>query len=163
MEDNDAVPTPGERAEAQQELRELCAGLPSFCRGLDSADWHLSDGAGRWTVAGILEHLTIIEGRVNALIAAQLTGPAEPNWALTAGKEALFSRVATGEQKIEAPSFAQPAYARAPAELMREYERVHPRGLARTRRVHAPLQHQVRSVHMPQRRRNRRGVDPISY
>lgn len=123
VQSNDAFSTAAERALAQTVLRDSHDELVSHCQSLDAGAWEASDGPGRWTVRGILEHLAIIEQRITTLTQAMLAQPPESHWReLTAAKDAELAEVASAARKIEAPEILHPTNSRSAPELLKEFQ-----------------------------------------
>lgn len=143
----DAIPSAAERAHAQRELTASRDELLDFCATLPPGHpaWQARLRDDSWTVAGILEHLTIVEQRVGTLMQAMLAQPPDPNWReLTAGKEAAMPALAAGAQKITAPPVLHPQGRPVP-ELLAEYRQHRDTNLALASRDDLPLKHCIRN------------------
>ena len=73
--------------------------------------WAKKPAPERWSVAEIVEHLSLVEPMLFGLAQQALAQPADPNWALVAGQmttEQQLGFLANRGQKFQAPEPAQP-------------------------------------------------------
>lgn len=93
-------------------LQTTAEEFEAAARAIPEARWNLSPGAGGWSPAEVIEHLTLVEVSTGKLIAKRLFAePAsEDLLAETAGKdEVLRQRLLDRELKVEAPDFVVPS------------------------------------------------------
>ena len=89
---------------SRRELEELVAATPDEL-------WALKPAPERWSVAEIVEHLSLVEPMLFGMAQQALAQPADPNWALVAGQmttEQQLGFLANRGQKFQAPEPAQP-------------------------------------------------------
>jgi DinB superfamily len=67
-----------EQALAQARLSESCDGLVAAVAGLSETQWQFKSAPGRWSIADVVEHLAVIEGRVHLVLAKMETAPSAP-------------------------------------------------------------------------------------
>ncbi|HEY7837854.1 MAG TPA: DinB family protein [Terriglobales bacterium] len=124
------VPSPAELAAAVGGLERSRDAVLACCTGLSGDAWaHVdspndssNDGAGRWTVADILEHMLLFETRYTAGLEESLRQPANPEWAAqTANKDAATAQAAVVRTPLVAPATMQPRGGIAPAELLAQW------------------------------------------
>lgn len=140
-----AIPTPSERAAATRELEQSRDELLQTCAALTPSDWTRTDGAGRWTVAGIVEHLGIVERRVHTAIEAMLAAPAEPDWAEgTAGQDDRIPAAATVTTPIVAPEVLHPHSGQPSEQLLAEFKAARAANLELSQRPGLPLKEHTR-------------------
>ncbi|HZS53944.1 MAG TPA: DinB family protein [Bryobacteraceae bacterium] len=86
---------------------------------LSDPQWHFKPGPESWSIAEILEHVVIIEGRVHAIIGrmpgAPLAEADRMNWQL---EEMIRTKVPDRSEKITAPPPVQPSHQWSPAETL---------------------------------------------
>lgn len=118
-----AIPTLEERNETVRLLEHSRDALVAHCAQLSPADWARSDGPGRWTQAGILEHLVLVESGIRKRMEAMLASPADPDWeAHTAGKDAVAPEVANVTKRVMAPERLHPTGQATPAESLAAFQ-----------------------------------------
>lgn len=110
--------SPAEQAQVTQELTQsrdaLLASLPLF----DSPAWQAREHAQGWSVAGILEHLAIVERRIHGRLESMLTQPPEPDWhERTAHQDERVPGTATVVEPVNAPEPLHPQGGLSPAQL----------------------------------------------
>jgi hypothetical protein len=88
--------------------------------GLTPAQWAFKPAADKWSIADIVEHLTIVE---NGLFDFALSGLAQPPVAKTGGitDEKVMSMMKDRSQKAEAPAAFRPTGRWTPQDLAREF------------------------------------------
>ena len=146
MSDPSAVPTPAELQAAIENLERSRDAVLAHCSGLSASAWERSDGPGRWSPAGILEHLVIIERRSLGLVSAMLTQPAEPDWhARTAAQDARLPGAVVVETKIQAPPPLQPQGGADPRTLLDDFGAARAATLAFAATPGQPLKQHLRS------------------
>ncbi|MGH9416568.1 MAG: DinB family protein [Terriglobales bacterium] len=117
-----AAPTRAELAETASLLERSRDELLDFCRRLPATDWNRSDGAGRWTVAQILDHLVIIEKRSVPVLEAMIQAGPDPDWAAkTLHKDAILARAEVVEKPVVAPAPLHPSLTPEPERLLTEF------------------------------------------
>ena len=111
-----------ERARAEQYLIATREGLIEAVRGLTAEQWAFKAADEQWSIAGVLEHLAIIEGRVHGLIAKLAEVPdAEPGTENLAMDQIIPEKVPLRTSKVEAPPAAHPAGQCSPQELLQQF------------------------------------------
>ncbi|TAN24339.1 MAG: DinB family protein [Acidobacteria bacterium] len=123
MTGTSAIPTLEETHETVRLLERSRDELVAHCAALSPTDWARSDGPGRWTQAGILEHLLIVERGIQKRMEAILAGPADPDWeAHTTAKDAVAPEVAQVTERVMAPERLHPTGKAAPAESLAAFQ-----------------------------------------
>ena len=69
--------TAGERAKAANYLAATRDGLLEAVRGLSDAQWNFKPAADRWSIAQAMEHMAIIEGRIQDIMGRMSEAPAD--------------------------------------------------------------------------------------
>jgi hypothetical protein len=69
--------TESEREQAAKYLAATRDGLVEAVRGLSDAQWNFKPAADRWSIAQAMEHMAIIEGRVQDLMGRLTEAPAD--------------------------------------------------------------------------------------
>lgn len=102
-------------AELFEEMDRTRRRLHSTLDGLDAEQENLRDSPERWSIAEIIEHVAIVEGRIAGL-AGKVVGKAEAEGAERAGTDAPFTPIDLREiaergarEKYTAPETAAPA------------------------------------------------------
>lgn len=93
-------------------LQTTAEEFETAARAIPEARWNLSPGAGGWSPAEVIEHLTLVEVSTGRLITKRLFAEPAPENLLaeTAGKdEVLRQRLLDRELKVEAPDFVLPS------------------------------------------------------
>jgi hypothetical protein len=125
---------------AIRELEATCGEVIDTCVGMPDEAWTRADGEGRWTVAQILEHLTIVERRVVSLLEKMLGQPPEPDWhERTASKDAMLPQTRVANEKISAPPVLHPTGQQSPDELIAAFRSARAATLEFARRPDQPL------------------------
>ncbi len=82
--------------------------------------WHFKPAADRWSIAEILEHLVIVEGRVHAVVAAMPEAPSVDGDRQNAEVERIIlTEVPRRSPKVQAPPHLCPSQDKSPAELLK--------------------------------------------
>ncbi len=89
---------------------------------LDFEQWHFKPDPDRWSIAEIVEHLAIIEGRVHLIVGRMAEAPeVEPGRNESEIDEIVFAQVPLRETKIIAPPQVEPTNQWAPEESVRRF------------------------------------------
>ncbi len=140
MASTSAIPTHEETNETVRLLERSRDELTAHCATLTPADWERSDGPGRWTQAGILEHLVIVERGIHQRIESLLGSPADPEWeAHTAGKDAVAPEVAEVTVRVMAPERLHPTGQPTPAESLAAFQAARTQTIALAQRPGVPF------------------------
>lgn len=117
-----------ERDRLVQHLKQTQDILKKETKGLSEAQWNFKSAPDRWSVRDCLEHLTLSEDFLRALITDRvLKSPATPE-KYDAAKarqqdEAILTMISSREQKAQAPEPLVPSGKWAtPADLWKEFE-----------------------------------------
>lgn len=114
--------TAAERLQVTQELTQSRDALLASLPPLDSPAWQARADAKSWSVAGILEHLVIVERRIHGRLESMLTQPPEPDWHdRTAHQDELVPGVATVTEPVNAPEPLHPQGGRTPSQLREDF------------------------------------------
>ncbi|MBV9611661.1 MAG: DinB family protein [Acidobacteriaceae bacterium] len=70
--------TPAERDQALNYLTQSRDGLVAAVKGLSDAQWTFKPGPDRWSIAEIVEHLAVVEERVDGIVSKLGESPAPP-------------------------------------------------------------------------------------
>jgi uncharacterized damage-inducible protein DinB len=128
--------TPAERETIVQQLTESRERLLRVAHGLSREQLHYRPAPDRWTVAENIEHLTFVEGRVMGFIQKTLSeGPSPSKRSAVEGQDAAFAkRVASREDRFQAPEAVKPSGRWTDDQLLKEFEaaRQHTHEFART-------------------------------
>lgn len=111
-----------ELARASQFLIFTRDSLTEAISGLSNAQWHFKPAPETWSVAENVEHLAILEWRVQFVVAA-LPGasPAEPNRNNSEVEQIILTRTPDRDTKLQAPPVARPSGEWAPAESLARF------------------------------------------
>lgn len=140
------VPSPQELAQAQTILESSRDELLAFCAHLAPSDWTKSDGASRWTIAQILDHLVIVERGVAALLENMVsTAAADPDWEVkTAAKDGRLASAAVVETRVSAVPAVLPHPDPNPEALLHDFREAREHMLALAARPGVALKQYVR-------------------
>jgi uncharacterized damage-inducible protein DinB len=116
--------TPAERETILQQLTESRERLLRVAHGLSREQMHFRPAPDRWTVAENIEHLTFVEGRVMGFIQKTLAeGPSSSKRSAVEGQDAAFAkRVASREDRFQAPEAVKPFGRWTDDQLLKEFE-----------------------------------------
>jgi uncharacterized damage-inducible protein DinB len=114
--------TPAEREAMFARLAETRELVHHTAQGLSPAQFHYRPEPGRWTVAEILEHITLVEQRILAGLMRTLDQPPDPIKKSAFTDEQLLPNSGLVRQKIQAPEVLHPT-SRWPLEnLLTEFD-----------------------------------------
>jgi hypothetical protein len=112
-----------ERSRAAKYLSETEAQVLSATKGLSSAQLTFKPGPDRWSIAEVIEHLTIVEQWIQRGLFDQFTSaPApDPKRDVAAIDSMLMTQMPDRTTKAKAPEFAQPTGKGSPAETIQKF------------------------------------------
>lgn len=117
-----AEPNPADSAKAALYLASTSENLLAAVRGLNDAQWHFKSADNQWSIAGVVEHLAIVEGLVHARVEQMSGCPADdPARQLGDVDEAIIVEVPLRTQKVEAPPPIQPTGAISPDQAVAQF------------------------------------------
>jgi hypothetical protein len=91
-------------------------------RGLSNAQWHFRPAPDRWSIAGVVEHVALIEGLIHGIVGRVETAqPAPAGRDDAAIDEFIRTEVPKREAKLEAPAMVRPTGNVAPEESLRRF------------------------------------------
>ena len=103
-------------------LSESRDGLLSAVKGLTPAQWNFKPAPDRWSVAEIVEHITVVEGYVNDLVAKLPQAPAPSAGFNAAEVDALIlARMPDRSTKYQAPEEIQPTGRWTPQDTLQRF------------------------------------------
>lgn len=112
------------------EERQRCAAYLTRTRdsllqaiaGLMDSQWHFKPAIDRWSIAEILEHLVIVEGRVHGVVVAMPEAPCTDGNRNDAEVERIIlTEVPRRSPKISAPAHLFPSQEKSPKELLKSF------------------------------------------
>ena len=109
--------TPGEREQLLNHLDGSSSRLRAAFQGLSREQRHYKPAPDRWSVAEIVEHLTIVEGGLFGMLQKALEAPADNSKRSAMTDQAMIADVAGRITRFPAPEFLAPS-GKAPDELM---------------------------------------------
>ncbi len=113
---------PADSAKGAQYLASTRESLLAAIRGLNDSQWHFKPADTQWSIAEVVEHLAIVEGRVHARIGQMPDCPTDdPGRDLAEMDEAIIAKVPLRTQKVEAPPPIQPTGAISPEEALAQF------------------------------------------
>jgi len=123
-------PTPQQKDSAAAYLASSRDELMDAVKDLYHAQWTFQREPGEWSIAGILEHLAIIEGRVQMLISRLPDAPpAEPDRNEAEIEALILQAIPHRTSRVPAPDAAQPKGECTPFESFQEFIRKRERTL----------------------------------
>src|SRR3982751_4732949 len=112
-------PTPREKALAAAYLGSTRDELIDAVRDLSPAQWAFQRAPGEWCAAEVVEHLAILEGRIQMLIAMlPKAAPAEPGRNDADNDEFIIETVPRRTSRFQAPETSRPKRDCTPAEAL---------------------------------------------
>jgi hypothetical protein len=95
-------------------------------RGLSEAQWHFRPAPERWSIAGVVEHVALIEGLIHGIVGRLGAAPVVDPGAAPCRNDAEIDEfirveVPRREAKLEAPPMVQPTGNVAPEESLRRF------------------------------------------
>lgn len=113
---------PADRAKGAQYLASTRESLLIALRGLNDSQWQFKPADNRWSIAEVVEHLAIVEGRVHTRVGQMPDCPTDdPGRDLAEMDEAIMAKVPLRTQKVEAPPPIQPTGAISPEEALAQF------------------------------------------
>jgi len=133
--------TEDDRKRLTQYLTETRERLLGTARGLSPQQLNHKPGPDRWSVAEVLEHLTVTESRLLPRIEAVLQGSPDPAKASAweGREEALLQSVISRSPRVQAPDPIQPTGRWGHEELFRQVEAARGRTTEFAAQTNAPL------------------------
>lgn len=111
-----------EIAKATEYLNATRDSLLHCVSDLSDAQWHYSPGSGGWSIAEILEHIVIVEGRVHGIIGRMPDAPvSEPSQTDIQVEEIILSQVPNRSTKVKAPPESHPSHRWTPAQTLTHF------------------------------------------
>ena len=90
--------------------------------GLDATQWHFKPDPERWSIAEIVEHVAIIEGRVHMVVGKMPEAPpVEGGHNEVEVDEIVYVQVPRRDRKVKAPPQVEPANQWPPEESLRSF------------------------------------------
>jgi hypothetical protein len=109
-------------AEASRYLEDTRNALVDSVVGLSAQQWEFKPAPDRWSIAEIVEHLVIIEGRVQALVGRMGEAPAPPaDWDQAEMDARILREVPDRSSKIQAPPVLCPTEAWSRTEALERF------------------------------------------
>jgi uncharacterized damage-inducible protein DinB len=101
--------TPEERQKALAYIEESNRGLYDAVRGLSDAQWNFKPGPDRWSIAEVVEHISVIQDIVIGVLAKMSTAPLAPEGRDVARIDAeILTKVLDRTEKFKSPPQALP-------------------------------------------------------
>jgi hypothetical protein len=116
--------TSAERELALSQLAESRERLLRTAHGLSETQLTYKPGPDRWSVADLIEHLTVVETRVLGLIQQSLATAPDPSKQCAMADKALVDDVAGRLTRFQAPAFLAPTGRWPVDQRVREFEAV---------------------------------------
>ncbi len=111
-----------EKSRASDYLASTRDALLKAVDGLSFEQWRFKPTADCWSIAEIVEHLAIIEGRVAALIGKMSEAPpAEPGRKDSDIDEFILAAASKLTRRFDAPPAAQPTGQQSPEHFLRQF------------------------------------------
>lgn len=111
-----------ERLKALDYLTQTRDDLLEAVSDLTDSQWRFKAAAGQWSIAEILEHLVIVEGRAQAIVERMPEAPeAEPDRNNVEVEKILLAEVPRRPPKYQAPEQILPRQERTPEEYLRSF------------------------------------------
>jgi hypothetical protein len=133
--------TTAERERVVAALEETGAALVHTVREFPGQDFSRCPQEEIWSAAHTLEHIVFVEGRALGRIHLALQQPADPSRksAWEGRDERLFSAVRSREERIKAPSIANPAGTQSVGQLLTAFEETRQKSIQFARETDADL------------------------
>jgi DinB family protein len=114
--------TTAEREKAQRYLVETRKGVEDAVRGLTEAQMRFKAGPDRWSVAEVLEHITVTEQMVQGILGQMAQAPA-PEAGFDAKKvdAAVLKQTPDRSTKFQAPEVLRPTARWSPQEALEQF------------------------------------------
>ena len=114
--------TQAEREKAQRYLAETRKGVEDAVKGLTDAQWKFKAGPDRWSVAEVLEHITVTEGLVQGILDKLPQAPApEAGFDAKKADAAVIAKMTDRSAKFQAPEVLHPAARWTPQETLEHF------------------------------------------
>ncbi len=111
-----------ELSEATRYLTSTRDSLVEVLNGFSEAQWHFKPAPDCWSSAEILEHIVLIEDRVQAIVSRMPEAPpAEPDRINSQIEEIILAEVPRRSTKLQAPPPALPSHQWSPAETLTRF------------------------------------------
>lgn len=111
-----------ERSKAIHYLTQTRDDLLGAVADLTNSQWRFKPAADQWSIAEIVEHLVIVEGRAQAILGRMPEAPqAEPNRNNAEVERILLDRVPRCPPKYQAPEQVLPRQEKSPEEYLRSF------------------------------------------
>jgi hypothetical protein len=114
--------SPEEKSRASQFLASTREKFLDATGALSDAQWRFKPSADRWSIAEVVEHVAIVEGRVHWLL-GKMAGPpeAEPGRFSSAIDDFILADLANTTVKVKAPPTVEPTGQCTPQEALRQF------------------------------------------
>ncbi|HKE00493.1 MAG TPA: DinB family protein [Planctomycetota bacterium] len=139
--DPEAKITSAERDKALDLQRKLEKETLAAVEGLSDAQWTWKPAPNKWSVGEVIEHLVLVETRVQGRLDKTLAGAPDPDWKKkTAGKAEMLEKLLPDRSmKADAPEPVQPKGKLTHAEAIAEYKKARAKTIEMTVKSDAPL------------------------
>jgi hypothetical protein len=115
-----SLPSPADRSAASQYLTLTRRNLEAAVQGLTGAQWRFKPAPDRWSIAGVVDHVAMIEELIHGIVGRMENAPAAG--APDAGTDRrIREEVPRRTVKLEAPPRVQPAGSKDPEEALRQF------------------------------------------
>ena len=131
--------TPAERERISGYLAETRSQLLQTVSGLSPNQLDFKPNPDRWSVAQVVEHVTILEAFLPILIDATLKSPQPQQSAWQGRDDALIEQIRSRESRVQAPERAHPTGRFQHEELFRQFEAARKRNIEYAATTNAPL------------------------
>jgi hypothetical protein len=102
---------PEQITKASRYLTETGEALVDSARGLSSSQWDFKPAPERWSIAEIIEHVVLIEGRVHAIVSKLDEAPlCDPESNLAGIDDFIVNEVPIRSTKLQAPAHVSPTH-----------------------------------------------------
>lgn len=117
--------TEADRKAGLAELERTRAGVIEATKGLSEAQWKFKPAPDRWSVAEVLEHITVTEGFLLESTQKAMQAPAgKPDRDYESTDKLVLTSISSREQRFKAPAPVQPAARWPPQETLDRFQKV---------------------------------------
>ncbi len=111
-----------ELSSATQYLNSTRDSLLECLSGLSDPQWHFKPSPDRWSIAEILEHIVIVEDRLQGIVGRMQDAPlSEPDRINSEVEEIILTQVPERSTKFQAPPHVCPSHQWSPAETVARF------------------------------------------